>query len=267
MKRMLHIITFLALSVAVHAAALVQLPGSGAAGAGQGGEDRATLQAATGDMGAMVARWTAPPQITQPQTMQPVSADMAEMPRPAATEDTRPALPLPSDLAAPALPESTPQADVSDRRPQAVTLSQRPVARPADRPQRAPQASTSPGPAQTRRTAAGQGNGAARGASETAPVATLSSAARQSLMARWGAQINARIERRKPRVTGQGVVTLQLRIGRDGRLQHVAVARSSGNAQIDQAGLRAVQRAGHFPAAPEGLSEPSYRFDLPIRFL
>lgn len=86
-------------------------------------------------------------------------------------------------------------------------------------------------------------------------------------MARWGAQIQSRIERRRPRVEGTGAVMLQITVARDGTLQSVAIARSSGDAAIDRAGVAAVRRAGRLPAAPEGLRQPSYRFNVPIRFL
>ena len=85
-------------------------------------------------------------------------------------------------------------------------------------------------------------------------------------MATWGGQIIARIERARPRVNGAGQVTLTLRIGRDGTLNGLGVARSSGNQALDEAALTAVRRAGRFPAAPEGLRDASYAFNLPIRF-
>ena len=76
----------------------------------------------------------------------------------------------------------------------------------------------------------------------------------------------ARIERARPRVNGAGQVTLTLRIWRDGTLNGLGVARSSGNQALDEAALTAVRRAGRFPAAPDGLRDASYAFNLPIRF-
>ncbi|MBF9048394.1 TonB family protein [Roseobacter sp. HKCCD9010] len=316
---------FLTLSVAVHAAAFVQLPDGSASGAGQGGNDRATLEAASGNIAEMVALWTRPPEVVEPDTLSPppmaqeIIAPTAPEPvhtQPAATSlamelviperlPLRPQAPAPAvapmnqmmalpspdmfdaitrpqplvtenrhqtpppGLEQPFTPDVPPDAMREVVSPLAVARSQRPDLRP-ERPQRvqqtAPQTSP-PRAAQPQQIAAGSGGAEAQGQAETATAATLSASERQSLMARWGAQIHARIERRKPRVSGQGVVTLQLSIGRDGRLQSVAVAASSGNAQIDQAGISAVQRAGRFPTAPDGLAEPSYRFNLPIRFL
>jgi protein TonB len=85
-------------------------------------------------------------------------------------------------------------------------------------------------------------------------------------MSQWGAQIMARIERARPRVRGSGQVVLALQITRDGGLAGLSVARSSGDAALDNAALSAVQRAGRFPAAPKGLTDASYGFSLPIRF-
>jgi protein TonB len=76
----------------------------------------------------------------------------------------------------------------------------------------------------------------------------------------------ARIERVRPRTRGVGQVTLTLQIAQSGQLTALSVSRSSGDPDLDNAALSAVQRAGRFPAAPEGLTDASYGFSLPIRF-
>ncbi|WP_430449889.1 TonB family protein [Rhodophyticola sp.] len=195
-----------------------------------------------------VANLTSPELQSAPQTALPPP----EMVRRAARPEL--ALPPMSDTAPGPVPDAT--------SPLAVAHSDRPVARP-ERPE-------APAPAmaaQARQTAGEQRGDAARGNVRQASDTTISASQRQSLVARWGAQIEARIERRRPNVGGQqGAVTLRLNIGRDGHLQSLALIQSSGNPEIDEAGIRAVRRAGRFPAAPDGLSEQSYRFDLPIRF-
>lgn len=85
-------------------------------------------------------------------------------------------------------------------------------------------------------------------------------------MAQWGGQIMARIERSRPRVRGTGQVGVNLRLSPDGQLSGLSVARSSGDPALDAAALSAVRGAGRFPAAPEGLTEASYSFSVPIRF-
>lgn len=165
------------------------------------------------------------------------------------------------ELAPPPISDTTPRLVPDAISPLAITQSDRPVARP-ERPQ-APAPSTA---AQGRQTAGEPRGDVARGNLRQASDTAISASQRQRLVAGWGAQIHARIERRRPSVDGQGAVTLRLNIGRDGHLQSLSLIASSGNPEIDEAGIRAVRSAGRFPAAPDGLTEQSYRFDLPIRF-
>ncbi|PWK61631.1 energy transducer TonB family protein [Roseicyclus mahoneyensis] len=178
---------------------------------------------------------------------------------PPLTTPETPSNPAP-DTAAPAPPGSTELATATSPRPPV-----RPFAPPPA--QVAPTASP-PSTPQPARVAAGAGNGAAQGASPapTQAPATLSAADRQSLMAQWGGQIMARIERARPRVRASGQVVLALQVSRSGQLAGLSVARSSGDPALDEAAMTAVRRAGSFPAAPAGLTETSYGFSLPIRF-
>jgi protein TonB len=57
-----------------------------------------------------------------------------------------------------------------------------------------------------------------------------------------------------------------LTIGRDGRLLQSGISRSSGNAALDEAALKAVIRAGRFPAAPQELTEARHVFSLSVSF-
>ncbi|PTV97574.1 protein TonB [Rhodobacter aestuarii] len=119
--------------------------------------------------------------------------------------------------------------------------------------------------------AAGQGGGVQAGRKAPAAArASLAPGQEQSLLRQWGAELRARIERRKsyPKAAGRasGRVVVQVTVGRDGRLIAAQVARSSGHAALDTAALSAVKRAGRFPAAPKGLSKPSYGFAVPISF-
>jgi len=172
------------------------------------------------------------------------------VPRPTATgKPDAPAAPSPPDLARVTEPAAAPA-----------------PAKPKARPQRQARESSAAAPAQR---ASGSGGAAQAGIGGRAETATLRAGQRRSLMASWGAGIRTRIERRKqqPRgLHGGGRVVLDLQVGRTGELRAVAVRQSSGNADLDAAALRAVRRAGRFPAAPEGLTDPVYRFSLPIRF-
>ena len=203
----------------------------------------------------------APPLANAP-ALPPVSADSEAAPvspeAPALVAVSRPTTRMKPDTpVAPSPPE------LSEARETAAPPA---PAKPEARPQRRTRPSTAAAPAQK---AAGSGGAKQAGTSGRADTATLSTGQRRSLMANWGARIRTRIERRKrhPRgVRGGGRVVLNLQVGRNGDLRSVAVRQSSGNADLDAAAVQAVRRAGHFPAAPDGLKDPVYRFSLPIRF-
>ncbi len=187
-----------------------------------------------------------------------------------------PVLPAPSPapvpertaaLAPPPLPPRAPSPDTRPATPRASDLAVTRAPRPPQRPERVERASApATEPARPARQAAGSGAAEVGGNRGQAPAATLSAGQRNSLMAGWGAEIRARIDRARPRVAGRGVVTLALRVGRDGRLAGVSVAGSSGNPDLDRAAVRAVEGAGRFPAAPAQLTESAYGFTLPVRF-
>lgn len=201
---------------------------------------------------------------------------------------SRPELPRPS--AATAMPDPAP-----DTRPNAGTspaevakldtegrpqVSRRPALRP--RELQATRVPDPPAPQPQRRqpragaqqsvstqTSAGSGGSTSAGASGTSTAKTLSQAQVSSLKARWGGQIRARVERQKrfPRgQRGRGQVVLRLTVTRDGRIAGASVARSSGNAAYDQAAMAAISRAGRLPAAPAGLTDATYSFNLPMDF-
>jgi protein TonB len=233
----------------------------------------ASDQAPARGSAAPAPAWTSPALSDEAPTLPTVTVPTLAAPVPRA--DAAPRRSAPPMLAQPAVTGTAPATDtVAPPAPGGTDLaalqSPRPPQRPeglAPPPRTAPQAA-SPSTPQPARTASGQGGGATQGAAPTPQPAqpALSAGQRQSLMSQWGAQIMARIERSRPRVQGSGQVVLALQITRDGRLAGVSVARSSGNADLDRAALSAVQRAGRFPAAPQGLTEASYGFSLPIRF-
>ncbi|MDO5706340.1 MAG: TonB family protein, partial [Paracoccus sp. (in: a-proteobacteria)] len=113
---------------------------------------------------------------------------------------------------------------------------------------------------------AGQGGSARQMASGGS--GGISEGRRRDLMGQWGGQIRACISRRAspPRgIRSSGRVTLALTVSRDGTIRAVSVAGSSGHPSLDQAALAAAQRAGRCPAAPAGLDNASYSFQLPIQ--
>lgn len=267
---------FAGLALALHVAAFQSLP-QGSASSGAGGDALVTVAAASGSLSEMVAEWDRPPEVS--------AVFPAAFPQPAeeATFDPAPRLPeatkspafQPPRAMAPVLPsqDGLPTPDVTRTAPRppdpvAEVPPIRPQARPAAAPAK-PKPSAKPAhqpPARAAATAAGSGAASARGTSGPAETASLSKAARQSLLAEWGGKIRNRIDRAKPRGAGRGSVIVVLSVGRDGALQSVGIATSSGQAALDQQAVKAIRSAGRLPAAPAALDADSYTFRLPIRF-
>lgn len=171
--------------------------------------------------------------------------------------DAPPRVSAPEESRLASRPAAPPPAEPARQAPPAVDDAPAELA-PATRPKARPQ-----------QVAQGSGGQGARGSRAETSAPSLSDSARRSIVASWGAEIRARIEARKVhpaglRATGRPVV--RITVARDGQLQSVSIARSSRVASLDEAALRAVRRAGRFPAAPGGLDLASVSFDLPISF-
>lgn len=196
----------------------------------------------------------------------PAALGASDVPTPSVA-DARTLAP-PSELApampdaAPTLSEDLPPVPESSTDP-GVARSPRPVTRPADAPLRPPEPANAPArPAQV---ASGSGGGSSEGNTsvESTPAPGPPDPA---VMASWGGRIAARIAAGVPRTEATGQVTVQITVARDGRLQSVAVTRSSGNPDLDRAAIQVVQRAGRFPRAPSELQGETFRFNVPLRF-
>jgi len=208
-----------------------------------------------------------------PQAPQAPVAPMADLQPPAAPDLPAPPLPRSPEMAppntataaaAPALPLPAPT------RPQ----TRPPVPRPATLPQPQSQADAPPAPpaAQAPRAAqTAKGTGPAAQAGQSQAKAQQTGAGRvasQTLMAQWGGQVRAKIERKKRYPAGtraSGKVILRLRLDAAGALHSVSVRRSSGDRALDQAALNAVTQA-RLPRAPQGLGTGLFTFDLPMNF-
>jgi len=224
-----------------------------------------------------------------PAPQMPVALpDMAPLPDSPAVPD-RPAapdrpVPQQPEMARPDVPQTDDVAEADRDTPpppvsaQAVASSLRPRERP-DRP--APQpAAREPEQRQTRQAApagsnrpraaqqsAGTGGSSRAGVAQQAAPQRLGPAAEQRLVATWGAQIRSRIERRKTHPGGRGGrVVVRLTVSRGGQITGAGIARSSGVAALDQAAMNAIRRAGRMPAAPAGLTQGAYSFNLPMDF-
>jgi len=297
--RIVELFTFGGLAVAAHLGAWAWHAGNGAGtpAAGDEGAASVTLAAATGEMSELVGAWSKPPETTQtveamqPSQMVAPQAEPVALAAPMETRD-RPAQPMQRPApATPALPDDTlPQTDrqsfeppvshapTASLRPQQRPEQTAPTPKPVKKPERAapeapkPQAKSADAkPAQkgaTAQTSSGSNSGQGAGVTKQAAAATISKAQRHSLMAQWGAAIRHGIERRKryPRGTNaSGTTKLRITVSRQGRLLGMSVAQSSGDAALDRAAVEAVRRT-RYPAAPGGLGQPSYSFNLPIAF-
>ena len=263
----------LILALGLHLGAFALRPGpAGASGSGAGGTDMVSLQAAGPSVAEMVAAWDAPPAAPPLPALAALAAPEAPslaLATPAPT-DTAPSLPTQAATLAPALPDALPQADTAAAPPPPPAVKPRPRPDPPapaaeSRPEQPP-----PSESSAAQVAAGAGAGAAAGDGGQAQAPSLSQARINDLTASWGATIRARIEKRKryPLAAdgASGTVTVRLTITRSGALADLSVVASSGNAALDAAAIKAVRAAGRFPAAPEGLSQDSTSFTLPMRF-
>ncbi|WP_050526431.1 energy transducer TonB [Pseudorhodobacter aquimaris] len=281
----------IALALGLHVGAFALRPAPvGAISAGAGGEDLLSLQAANASIAEMVEDWDAPPQPVQaaePPPQQPSqSIEAPKLPTPPVQAPTQTPTQAPAPMALPSLSAALPEADISlppppppkvtepDYKP-APTVDVRPPAKPdpqqRSKPQpKKPAKKAAPSAARPAQKASGAGNGTQAGTGGRSAAATLSKATLNDLRASWGASIRSRIERRRTYPSAargaSGTVTVGLTVSRAGALIDVSVAKSSGNAALDQAAIKAVKAARSFAAAPKGLTESQYRFNLSMRF-
>lgn len=199
-----------------------------------------------------------PEEVAKPLDLPPLPElepldDMAELFPPAPPElETPPEVVLNSS----ARPQRRPQREPEQQRqPEPRRAERREPQRQAE-----PRRQEQPAPQQQQARRADQGAGGS-GAAGPSPQQ------KASLMSQWGGQIRSCISRRAsaPRgVREGGRVTLNLSVSRSGSIQGVGIAGSSGNGALDEAAVRAAQRAGRCPRAPAQLTDASYSFQLPI---
>lgn len=251
----------LALSLALHAVAVSVLSQTEAApaalvAAGAGGEDLDTLEA----IAATFVDLTPQIQLPEPAMTLPLTAPVIDIPE----------VRLPDPVLLPPEPPKITPPKVAEDKPKPPPPKPKPERR--ERAEKPKQAKPAPERSESRAAAraAGSGAGAQAGTGGTDAQATVAAGTVKSQLAKWGATIRTRIERRKsyPAAAGRasGSVGLALRVGRDGALLSAAVNRSSGHPALDAAALAAVQKAGRFPAAPAELAKPSYAFSISVKF-
>jgi len=106
---------------------------------------------------------------------------------------------------------------------------------------------------------------AERGKTNAAPRAGTSSS---MSAATWRGRLVAHLNRHKrhPGGSARGVSAITFTISRSGNVTAVSLARSSGNAALDQAALSLARRASPVPAPPDSVPGGSITISVPVRF-
>lgn len=282
--RVWEIAGFITIAAALHvSAAALMMPQSSPAGAISADVGPpAALSAGSEALADLVAEWEAPPEIAmaapiaapvepeQPVLVEP-STDLA-MPEPVPTPEP-PVTPV-----APVLPDLesfTPPEFEAAEPALALAASDRPQRRPEAKPEPQPRAqSRAEAPKKTAQPAArsqpaGQGGAAgqqqARRSSGGGGGGGASPQQQANAEARWKGQLAACLSRSIGRPSGaRGArMAVAVTIARNGRIQAVSVAASSGNPRVDQEVMRGAKRA-RCPAAPSILSRAQYSIVQPI---
>ena len=94
------------------------------------------------------------------------------------------------------------------------------------------------------------------------PVAPAKPATARPSSGAYASQVWSRLARHKPRAGQRGSASVSFTIGEMGALRGAQIARSSGNARIDQLALQTVRSAAPFPAPPSGAVSYTIRIDF-----
>lgn len=85
-------------------------------------------------------------------------------------------------------------------------------------------------------------------------------------VARYPSQVIGKLRRAMRSIGTRGEVVVRFTLLGGGQVSGISVARSSGNAQVDAAGLALVQRAAPYPPIPAGAGRDNWTFDVPLAF-
>lgn len=272
--RALEAVVFLSLAAAVHVGFWSLGTGSdGATSAGGAGQQQVTIAAATQAQTELVERWSRPPETASEMTALPQMPAVADAQAPNLPQagPQPPVLERTIALMKPASANSLPSVDLTSP-PAAVPTEKeakpkRPKLRPANLEQKRLKKLREM--ARQKQTAKGTSQQSQQGNNGRSDVNSQTAATTNALRAQWGSAIYAQVRRHMhfPRgVTEGGTAKLALRIASNGKLSDLRLTRSSGNADLDRAALRAVSRAGRFENAPKGLPGDSHAFSLSLTF-
>jgi protein TonB len=98
-------------------------------------------------------------------------------------------------------------------------------------------------------------------------AASARASASRGTVLSYAARVRAKVARNKPSGRGhRGTARVAFGVSSSGGLSYARLARSSGNAALDQAALSAVRRAAPFGAPPAGTTSAQLRFSIPFYF-
>ncbi len=253
---------------------LFQIDGTGASSsAGDRGDETLTLVASSETLSAMVRQWNRPVDALQhiaiPQQVETVAPQTHAVSPPQRAEPVQKQI-LPDFENGPSRISDLPVIDTTVPPPRTVATaaSARPRMRPPTPRKDAKTAPLRQAQSVPRQAAAGSGRRNASGVKAATKTPAKRQAQNPALMAQWGNNIRAAVERRKrypSNTRARGKVVLTVAVSSSGALSSVKVRRSSGHTALDQAAITAVRRT-RFKAAPKGLKAGVHHFSLPISF-
>lgn len=285
MRRHFEFGSFVVVAAVLHVALAASGREIGGEAGGQGGDAFVTLQGSNAQIEQVLAEWTKTPEhqhemVTDIDPPELETADTPPLPtlqiESAPRAQVQIAAMAPLDLPKPPVFD-TATAPPPPEPPKPEVPAQTPKVQPPADPT-PPPAKDNPKPSETakasdRTTAASAGvaaqtsagSGGTQNAGQSGNTSAIGKGKEKKLLAVWGSKIQSRIERNKsmPRgFRGKGTARLLIQVAPTGQLLSVKITRSSGNPEIDKAGLSAVKRSGRFAKAPKGLDESSYRFSF-----
>jgi len=196
------------------------------------------------------------PQMMEAQMTPPVP-QLKEPPPPDPLIEPTPPIPVEPLVALPEPPPPVPPEVHEEQKPEEKPPEKPPEKKPVERKKPAPRTSAAP---------------RSERAADRPSSPSAGSVSNSAALASWRDMVVAQLQRAKRYPRGaesrreQGVVTLSFSLGRNGNVLARSIARSSGNAELDQEVLAMVMRAQPFPSFPPSMTQPRINLTVPVRF-
>lgn len=168
-----------------------------------------------------------------PEIDRPVVADLS-LPPPPEEPEPEPEKPVEKVQKPEPKPEKKPEPEKKKEKPKKKVETAEKVEK-TEKPKEEAQAAAKAG-------AAGAKAGKAKGGSKMSPAAYAKAVMKKVRSTK----------KKKVRARARGVAVVAFSVGRDGSLAGASIARSSGDAELDQVAVEHIRRAAPFPVPPEG---------------